>query len=43
MASRSDPDPLKTVLFQELDRYNALLNTVRRYVLFDTAAHLVVW
>ena len=30
MASRSDPDPLKTVLFQELDRYNDLLGTVRR-------------
>lgn len=30
MASRSDPDPLKTVLFQELDRYNLLLGTVRR-------------
>jgi dynein heavy chain len=29
MASRSDPDPLKTVLFQELDRYNRLLKTVR--------------
>lgn len=30
MASRSDPDPLKTVLYQELDRYNFLLSTVRR-------------
>ena len=28
MQLRSDPDPLKTVLFQELDRYNALLKTV---------------
>lgn len=27
---RSDPDPLKTVLYQELDRYNRLLATVRR-------------
>jgi len=25
MSSRSDPDPLKTVLFQEIDRYNKLL------------------
>ena len=30
MESRSDPDPLKTVLYQELDRYNSLLATVRR-------------
>ena len=30
MESRSDPDPLKTVLYQELDRYNSLLSTVRR-------------
>ncbi|CAM9180031.1 unnamed protein product [Ectocarpus fasciculatus] len=30
MDARSDPDPLKTVLYQELDRYNALLKTVRR-------------
>jgi len=29
MENRSDPDPLKTVLYQELDRYNLLLNTVR--------------
>lgn len=27
---RSDPDPLKTVLYQELDRYNKLLNTLHR-------------
>lgn len=27
---RSDPDPLKTVLYQELDRYNRLLSTVAR-------------
>jgi dynein heavy chain, axonemal len=27
---RSDPDPLKTVLYQELDRYNRLLATIRR-------------
>lgn len=27
--SRSDPDPLKTVLFQEIDRYNSLLALVR--------------
>jgi dynein heavy chain len=26
--SRSDPDPLKTVLYQELDRYNKLLGTL---------------
>ncbi len=26
---RSDPDPLKTVLYQELDRYNALLAKMR--------------
>lgn len=26
---RSDPDPLKTVLYQELDRYNALLSKIR--------------
>jgi len=29
MESRSDPDPLKTVLYQELDRYNRLLSSVR--------------
>lgn len=29
MESRSDPDPLKTVLYQELDRYNNLLRSVR--------------
>merc|ERR1711959_742443 len=27
--SRSDPDPLKTVLFQELDRYNKLLKSLK--------------
>jgi dynein heavy chain, axonemal len=27
---RSDPDPLKTVLYQELDRYNKLLGNIRR-------------
>ncbi len=26
---RSDPDPLKTVLYQELDRYNALISKMR--------------
>jgi len=26
---RSDPDPLKTVLYQELDRYNALISKIR--------------
>lgn len=30
LENRSDPDPLKTVLYQELDRYNALLSTLRR-------------
>lgn len=30
MDSRSDPDPLKTVLFQECDRYNKLLSTIHR-------------
>ena len=30
MESRSDPDPLKTVLYQEIDRYNKLLSTIRR-------------
>ena len=29
METRSDPDPLKTVLYQELDRYNGLLQVVR--------------
>ena len=29
MLHRSDPDPLKTVLYQELDRYNALITAVR--------------
>merc|ERR1711871_220890 len=29
MESRSDPEPLKTVLYQELDRYNRLLRSVR--------------
>ena len=29
MDARSDPDPLKTVLFQEIDRYNSLLGTVK--------------
>jgi dynein heavy chain len=38
MASRSDPDPLKTVLFQELDRYNRLLGTVRRTLYAITQA-----
>ena len=28
--NRADPDPLKTVLYQELDRYNKLLSTLRR-------------
>jgi len=28
--SRSDPDPLKTVLYQELDRYNKLLSAIQR-------------
>lgn len=28
MENRSDPDPLKTVLYQELDRYNDLLSNV---------------
>lgn len=28
--ARSDPDPLKTVLYQELDRYNRLLALIRR-------------
>ncbi len=28
--SRSDPDPLKTVLYQEVDRYNNLLGIIRR-------------
>ncbi len=28
MNGRSDPEPLKTVLYQELDRYNALLSLV---------------
>lgn len=30
MASRSDPDPLKVVVFQEVERYNALLDVMRR-------------
>ena len=30
MSARADPDPLKTVLFQELDRYNTLLSTLQR-------------
>lgn len=30
MQHRSDPDPLKTVLYQELDRYNSLLSTVSK-------------
>eukprot|EP00605_Chrysophyceae_sp_TOSAG23-4_P000236 GSChrysophyteH1.ASY1.ANO1.273.1 assembled CDS len=29
MEPRSDPDPLKTVLYQEIDRYNALLSRMR--------------
>lgn len=29
IATRTDPDPLKTVLLQELDRYNCLLEKVR--------------
>jgi dynein heavy chain len=29
MSSRSDPDPLKTVLLQELERYNKLLTILR--------------
>ena len=29
MAGRSDPEPLKTVLFQEVDRYNKLLKKMR--------------
>ena len=29
MATRADPDPLKTVLFQELERYNKLLARMR--------------
>ena len=30
MSGRADPDPLKTVLYQELDRYNALLEKLHR-------------
>jgi len=30
MAARSDPDPLKTVLFQEADRYNSLVKKLRK-------------
>ena len=30
MAARSDPDALKTVLFQEVERYNVLLHTLAR-------------
>jgi dynein heavy chain len=30
MSARSDPDPLKTVLFQELDRYNQLLKLLKK-------------
>ena len=30
MDMRSDPDPLKTVLYQELDRYNKLLDLIRK-------------
>jgi len=30
MSARADPDPLKTVLYQELDRYNKLLATLQR-------------
>ena len=30
MENRADPDPLKTVLYQELDRYNELLSGMRR-------------
>ena len=30
METRSDPDPLKTVLFQECDRYNKLLSAIHR-------------
>merc|ERR1712070_250512 len=30
MESRSDPDPLKTVLYQECDRYNALLTALHK-------------
>ena len=29
MEHRADPDPLKTVMYQELDRYNSLLGCVR--------------
>ena len=36
MASRSDPDPLKTVLYQELDRYNNLLD-----ILHSTLATII--
>jgi dynein heavy chain len=30
MAMRSDPDPLKTVVFQEVDRYNKLLQRMKK-------------
>ncbi len=30
LETRSDPDPLKTVLYQELDRYNRLLSAIHR-------------
>lgn len=30
MSGRSDPEPLKTVLYQEVDRYNKLLKKMRR-------------
>ena len=32
MEARSDPDPLKTVLFQEIDRYNSLLGMVKQMI-----------
>ena len=39
MEARSDPDPMKTVLFQEVDRYNKLLVRVRSKLYRCTAFH----
>ena len=30
MTTRSDPDPLKTVVFQEVERYNKLLSRIKK-------------
>jgi dynein heavy chain len=42
METRSDPDPMKTVLLQELDRYNELLLFLREISLATKGLALII-